>query len=322
MNTNLLSNEQMRAVGNIFHKLPHLNMWFRLSNVTFNPNDPDYLETILFWSTVPILFLILLLFFLIIYACCLVCSSNAHEIKLQQAFSLNRKRKKLSKFKCFVILFITFLSVSLGFLVFGSEQFHHSFNEFTDNVGNFSSYFTVIINKTNMAKQSISNDLDSTLNTFETAIIEKTKNSFTFDRQTDTALTEIKSIRVALNSSFASISTLDQLEYEQRAYIEQLMQLNIIEQTRWAIMIGVVTVNMLLILLLAIGLVKNSKGSLCFFAFAGVLSLISIWILNALYLGVTVFIADYCTRPNDYILTVAERNHMKNRKFCSFQFKF
>jgi hypothetical protein len=54
----------------------------------------------------------------------------------------------------------------------------------------------------------------------------------------------------------------------------------------------------------------------CFFsfAFAGVLSLISIWVLNALYLGVTVFIADYCTSPDQYILTIAEKNHMKNRK--------
>ena len=34
---------------------------------------------------------------------------------------------------------------------------------------------------------------------------------------------------------------------------------------RWAIMIGVVTINMLLIFLLIIGLFKNSKGSLCLY---------------------------------------------------------
>ena len=107
---------------------------------------------------------------------------------------------------------------------------------------------------------------------------------------------------------------------------------------RWAIMIGVVTINMLLIFLLIIGLFKNSKGSLCLyvinlaiyfnyseylkkknylnlsFAFAGVLSLISIWALNAFYLSITVFIADYCTSPDQYVLTVAEKNHIKNCK--------
>lgn len=50
------------------------------------------------------------------------------------------------------------------------------------------------------------------------------------------------------------------------------------------------------------------------------LSLISIWVLNALYLGVTVFIADYCTSPDQYILTIAEKNHMKNRKI-RFKYK-
>lgn len=29
---------------NSFHTLPHLNMWFALSNSTFDPNNSDYLE--------------------------------------------------------------------------------------------------------------------------------------------------------------------------------------------------------------------------------------------------------------------------------------
>ena len=42
--------------------------------------------------------------------------------------------------------------------------------------------------------------------------------------------------------------------------------------------------------------------------------MISIWILNAIYLGISVFIADYCTSPDQYITTVAEKNQIKNRK--------
>ena len=51
------------------------------------------------------------------------------------------------------------------------------------------------------------------------------------------------------------------------------------------------------------------------FAFAGVLSLISTWALNALYLSVTVFFADFCVLPDEYVLFVADKNHMKNCKF-------
>ena len=82
--------------------------------------------------------------------------------------------------------------------------------------------------------------------------------------------------------------------------------------TRWAIMVTTVVINMLLITLLITGLIRDSKGSLCFFAFAGVLSLITIWILNAIYLGITVFIADYCVSPDEYITRVSEQKHIKN----------
>lgn len=30
-----------------FHSLPHLNMWFEMSNSTFDPNSSDYLEVLL-----------------------------------------------------------------------------------------------------------------------------------------------------------------------------------------------------------------------------------------------------------------------------------
>lgn len=51
------------------------------------------------------------------------------------------------------------------------------------------------------------------------------------------------------------------------------------------------------------------------FAFSGVLSLISIWILNAFYLGITVFLADYCVSPDQFITTFAEKKQTKNSKF-------
>lgn len=62
---------------------------------------------------------------------------------------------------------------------------------------------------------------------------------------------------------------------------------------------------------------------MCFsFAFSGVLSLISIWILNAFYLGITVFLADYCVSPDQFITTFAEKKQTKNSNFTRFCFFF
>jgi hypothetical protein len=51
------------------------------------------------------------------------------------------------------------------------------------------------------------------------------------------------------------------------------------------------------------------------FAFAGVLSLIFTWTLNAIYLGITVFFADFCVLPDEYVLYAADKNHMKNSEY-------
>ena len=46
-------NENMNALQliNLFHSLPHLNMWFAPSNSTFDPNNSDYLEVRLLLGT-------------------------------------------------------------------------------------------------------------------------------------------------------------------------------------------------------------------------------------------------------------------------------
>ncbi len=55
--------------------------------------------------------------------------------------------------------------------------------------------------------------------------------------------------------------------------------------------------------MIVLGLIKS-------FAFTAVLALISIWILNALYLGLNVFISDFCMRPNQYTIEIADKNHI------------
>lgn len=305
-------------VINSFHSLPHLNMWFALSNSTFDPNNSDYLETILFWSTVPILTLIFILLVLIIYACCLVVfTNNTTTIKLNpntnRYFSTNisKKNKKLFKYKFFISVFVFFLSVSLGLIVYGSEQFHYSFKDVHSNIRNFSNYFAQIGTQAKQAKELINYQLNTTLPKYEKDIRAAIETSTTINSRNGQIFKELANAKRSLNESFNALDGLNQLDRDKAAYANIMNQIDLVEQTRWAIMIGVVTVNMLLITLLIIGLIRNSKGSLCFFAFAGVLSLISIWVLNALYLGVTVLVSDYCTSPDQYILTVAERNQAK-----------
>ena len=158
----------------------------------------------------------------------------------------------------------------MGFLVFGSENFHHSFNDVTLSIKNFSSHFTQITNQTRVARDSIRMQMNGTLFKFENelrrAANQSNSNSFNnynINRQLNEALKEMHSIRSALNESVNSLEPLNHLEHENNAYNEALLHIDMFEQTRWAIMIGIVSANMFLIFLLIVGLAKNSRGALC-----------------------------------------------------------
>jgi len=308
-----LINDKIHLVIEMFHSLPHLDMWFVLSNSTFDPNSSDYLETILFWTTVPILTLILILLILILYACCLVCISNSASIKLHQSFQVNSKRLNLCKFKTVIWIFVILLCLLLGLIVFGSEHFHYSFNNVTSHVNNFSAHFVKIGNQTRHTQESIQVYINTTFVKFESDF--RKSNYSNTPHRLDEVMREIKSIKASLHESYNSLANLRNFDNEKSSYSQMIQQAQLFETTRWTIMVTTVVINMLLIVLLITGLIRDSKGSLCFFAFTGVLSLITIWILNAIYLGITVFLADYCVSPNEYIKRFAEHKPAQNLVF-------
>ncbi len=115
--------------------------------------------------------------------------------------------------------------------------------------------------KTQTAKVHLLYTLTQTIPKFEKDI----RNSQGNQKFTNDALRELLSIRHTLNESLVSLQTLNQLENERNTYLQLTEQIDVIEKTRWAVMIGFVTVNMLLIVFLVSGLVRNSKGSLCLY---------------------------------------------------------
>lgn len=158
-------------------------------------------------------------------------------------------------------------------MVYGSEHFHYSFKDLTGGIKNFSMQFERIGESTSAVRQSIAIDLSQSLNKFDADMSAKARqqlqtassssSSNRLNDQVGKIKNELKNIRQSLNQSLNSLDTLNQLVYERNAYTNVLKEIENVEQTRWGIMIGVVTVNLLLIVLLVIGLISNSKGSLC-----------------------------------------------------------
>jgi hypothetical protein len=152
------------------------------------------------------------------------------------------------------------LSLSLGLCVFGSETFHYSSRKLTLNLEKFSQQFNNISSQTKLVKENIEIDLNDSLNRIESSITSAQQQA---SNQLNKIKNEVKSIRLTLNQSLLTLNSLNQVIKENNAYESVINDLNSIEKTRWSIMVSVVSVNMFLILLLVIGLIRNSKGSLC-----------------------------------------------------------
>lgn len=158
----------------------------------------------------------------------------------------------------------------MGFVVYGSEKFHESFSHMTNNFRNFSNYFSSVGNQTLLAKQSIGKQMNTTLSQFERDLRRRLDESSSGSgpqssqsKLTSEAIRELLNIKSSLNDSLNALEPLSQLEHERASHLETLNQFNAAEHTRWAIMVGVVTTNAFLMALLILGLIKNSKGSLC-----------------------------------------------------------
>lgn len=198
-----------------------------------------------------------------------VFTNNNKTIKLNQNsnrfFSTNiaKKKKNLFKLKFFISVLVFFLSVALGTLVYGSEQFHYSFKDVHLNVKNFTNYFIQLGTQATQIKELINSQMSTKLHGYRQEINELMQYDPKIEQVCAMALGEISKIQHSLNDSLNTLNTLSVLDQDKHSYINLMNQINTIEQTRWAIMIGIVTVNMLLISLLVLGLIRNSKGSLC-----------------------------------------------------------
>ena len=221
----------------------------------------------------PILFLILLLLILILYACALLCSkscskSSSNKIKHhhQNGGSSNKKliksKASLCRYKTLTIIPMILLAASLVFIVYGSQQFHHSYQDLKQGIINFSSHFDRMSNETLKIEKMILNDINTSIGRIN-AELNRQLNESQATTTVKTAIKEINSIKTTVNETLAELGKLNQVFGERAAYEGVLKQMDAVEQIRWSIMIGISVVNLVLIILLFTGILTNSKGSLC-----------------------------------------------------------
>ena len=128
----------------------------------------------------------------------------------------------------FAFIHLSLSSTSLGFIVYGSETFHYSYQDLTQNILNFSSQFDKLSNDTSKIKGTVINDFDMSLS----KITNELNKVQTEGQQINKAKKEIESIRITINESIIEIEALNRLLNERYLYKNILKEIDYVEQIR------------------------------------------------------------------------------------------
>ncbi|CAG2243675.1 TTYH [Mytilus edulis] len=282
-------------ITNFLHSFPHVTFSFKLNNSTFNPDDADYRESIIFLAILPVVLFVL---FLIISLCC-----TCYQCKKERP----QKRVK----SCCpagiigIIIFVAIAAAAIG--LYANEKTDNGVNDFNDAVKDVNKTLTEAlktINKmhgiaANLADRSIP-DLEKVLLGMISNLTVKTQiGEFTKDMldQSTKAKTDIKNLLDStpdVNLDFISDNTTNG------------------EFIRWTSTVVVLSVILFVLVVSLCGCCKRSRCLLATSISFGFLILFLSWIMNGVYLGGSVTNADLCVDPESFIENVVNERIEKD----------
>lgn len=177
----------MSIVAEWFHMIPHVDIRLRPlpANITFDPNDNEYLESLGILVALPGFWLILtLLFFLIFFLCrCCDSSSNAtteqqKQFQQQQQILLGKstKPKKLTGCKLCLALIATITGFAITVGLLGSIIAHRGMIKLRNSTNDISNVLETVQNDTRNAATELRDFVDvnveSLKGTFEMMLVK------------------------------------------------------------------------------------------------------------------------------------------------------
>lgn len=278
---------QREWITNFLHSFPHVTFSFKLNNSTFNPDDVEYRESIIFLAILPVVLFVL---FLIISLCC-----TCYQCKKERP----QKRVK----SCCpagiigIIIFVAIAAAAIG--LYGNEKTDDGVNNFNDAVKDVNKTLTEALKTINRMHGIATNLADRNIPELETVLMDIILNqtvktqigAFTKDMldQSTKAKTDIKNLldrTPDVNLDFISDNTTTG------------------EFIRWTTTVVVLSVIMFVLVVSLCGCCKRSRCLLATSISFGFLILFLSWIMNGVYLGGSVTNADLCVDPENFIENV------------------
>lgn len=323
------SRYNMSLLAEWFHMIPRIDIHFRQlpANVTFDPSDNEYLESLGILVALPGIWLILTLLFFLIFFLCRCCDGSGGSTEQQkqlnqqhQQISVGKtlKPKSLTGCKVCLVMMTTITLLVIIASLFGSIIAHRGMIKVRNSADDVSVVLETVQNDTrtvvNMMRDQVDVKIENFKQAFERSLVHDPSSnmraqfheSFFHLKKNVTKCNVYDVCKLPnLMNVFIFLGKKRMEEIYSRVNRLNLRPIpdtiDFAERIRWlsTFVFGVLLIIFCFILFCGIG--HSSRCTLILFSVFGLLTLVVGWVLTSFYFGVMIAGSDFCAEPETFL---------------------
>nr|XP_054762714.1 protein tweety homolog 1-B-like isoform X1 [Lytechinus pictus] len=288
-------------LAEFFHSWPHISYnGLKKQDSTFDPSNKKYVESLIFWAAIPILWLLLTLVVSLFFSCCLCC-------KRRRSVDPGQPRPSVKCPQRFLIIagFICLGILGVGY--YGNETAAIGIHHFVNSANGINKTVTTVDYKISKIEDDLENIIPSEVASLESDLRSTVTNQTALDimlEMTD-SLTQSSKMAAGNLSEITEKISLNGLDTSLL-----ISRIDYYDYFRWMGMVLLLTFQLVTCLFVLLAASRSSRYLLVLSSILSIVCILMIWCLVGAELFIEVGLGDLCVAPDQYIMTEAGKTSL------------
>ncbi|XP_011664902.2 protein tweety homolog 1-B isoform X2 [Strongylocentrotus purpuratus] len=281
-------------LAEFFHSWPHISYnGLKKQDSTFDPTNQKYIESLIFWAAVPILWLLLTLVLSLFFSCCLCC-------KRRRSLDPSRARLSVNCPQRFLIIASFVCLGLLGVGYYGNETTAIGIHHFINSANGINDTVTNVDYKINKIEDDLGSIIPSEVASLESELRKNVSNTTALGIMLEmtASLTQASEMAAANLTEISEKISLSGLDSSQL-----ISNIKYYDYFRWMGMTLILTFQVVTCLFILLAASKASRYLLVLSSILCIVCILMIWCLVGAELFIEVGLGDLCVDPSQYIMT-------------------
>ncbi|XP_067914284.1 protein tweety homolog 2-like isoform X3 [Heterodontus francisci] len=270
------------------HNFPHVNLRLQPVDNTFNPQDGNYQQALMFLAAIAAVGLGLNLIFISIYLLCLCCCKRTNDEEIKKPHSC------CVMWTAVTAGLVCCAAVGVGF--YGNSETNDGVYQLTYSIYNANHTLAGVDSLVSGTMNNMNVDLKQHIGRLDEIFAQSMEfiQTLKFMQQmADTIVSQLSGLPTWHNINLNMAGIADNISY--------------FEYYRWLSYLLLLIIDLVICLVAFLGLAKRSRCLLTIMIVNGVLTLILSWGSLGLDISAAVGISDFCVAPDKFIMNVTQK---------------